>query len=79
MSNKINNFSTALILLILILKLQRVYAKRLQKIQRNFLWGWGSDGRKIAWIKWENICKPKNEGGLGIRDKKKFNVSLLAK
>ena len=30
-------------------KLPSVVAKKLVRIQRNFLWGWGLDGRKIAW------------------------------
>jgi len=29
----------------------------IKKIQKEFLWGWGSEGRKIAWVKWDNICK----------------------
>ncbi|XP_027905945.1 uncharacterized protein LOC114165552 [Vigna unguiculata] len=53
--------------------------KELIKIQRNFLWVWGSEARKIAWVSWENICKPKEMGGLGIRDIGNFNTALLAK
>ncbi|PNX97438.1 cysteine-rich receptor-like protein kinase [Trifolium pratense] len=34
---------------------------------------------KTCWVKWEEICKPKKEGGLGIRDLRFVNVSLLAK
>ena len=30
-------------------KLPSGVADKLVRIQRNFLWGWGSDGRKIAW------------------------------
>jgi len=32
--------------------------------QRDFLWGWKATGRKRAW----NISKPKEQGGLGIKD-----------
>ena len=31
--------------------------KKITKLQRKFLWGWDSEGRKIVWIKWDNICK----------------------
>ena len=34
-------------------KLPSVMAKKLVRLQRNFLLGWGSDGRKIAWASWK--------------------------
>jgi hypothetical protein len=50
------------------------------QIQRNFLWGGTSgDGSKIPWVKWLDVCRPKKEGGLGIKDLKVFNFSLIAK
>jgi hypothetical protein len=33
----------------------------------------------ISWLKWEDIFKPKKEGGFGIRDLCLVNLSLLAK
>jgi len=53
--------------------------KEITKLQRSFLWGWGADGRKIAWTSWENICKAKEERGLGIRCIDFFNEALLVK
>jgi len=60
-------------------KMPSIVRKEIVKIQRDFLWGWGHEGRKIAWVKWETICKPKEEGGLGIKDLKRFNYALLGK
>ena len=54
-------------------------SKEITKLQRKFLWGWGTEGRKIAWTSWENICKAKEDGGLGIRCIDLFNKALLAK
>lgn len=44
-----------------------------------FLWSGSDEVRKIAWVSWEHICKPKWEGGLGVKDLYKLNVSLLGK
>jgi len=42
-------------------------------------WGEGEDFRKIAWINWESICTPKEDGGLGVRRVGAFNLALLGK
>ncbi|KHN30898.1 Putative ribonuclease H protein, partial [Glycine soja] len=54
-------------------------AAKLTQIQRRFLWGGGLDQKKIAWVKWETICLPKEKGGLGIKDITTFNRALLGK
>jgi len=46
---------------------------KITSIQRRFLWAWGSDHNCISWVKWENVYKPMEEKGLGIKDIKKFN------
>lgn len=53
--------------------------KTLTQIQRSFFWGGTEEKRKIAWVAWEVVCKPKLEGGLGLRDLNLFNISLLGK
>ena len=52
---------------------------KLEAIQRRFLWGGGSEHRKIAWVNWKTVCQPKDKGGLGIKDIKIFNSALMAK
>ncbi|KAL5193109.1 putative ribonuclease H protein [Glycine soja] len=64
---------------LIIHKIPRRVADRLVSIQQRFLWGAGDDQHKIAWVKWDNLCLPKNKGGLGIMDITKFNLALLAK
>jgi hypothetical protein len=51
----------------------------LESLFKNFLWGGGEEARKIHWVKWKSICKPKEKGGLGIRDLRCFNLALLCK
>jgi hypothetical protein len=42
-------------------------------------WGGCEDARKIAWVDWDSVCLPKEEGGLGVRRMREFNVALLGK
>ena len=62
-----------------IFKIPQSVLNTIVKIQRDFLWGWGFEGRKIAWVKWEQMCKPKEEGRLGLKDMRFFNFALLGK
>jgi hypothetical protein len=61
------------------LKLPVVVLKKLIRIQREFLWGGVKGGRKVSWVKWSEVCRPKCQGGLGVRDVGKVNLSLLIK
>lgn len=36
-------------------------------------------GVKIAWVRWEDNCKPKCLGGIGVLDLRLVNQSLLRK
>ena len=67
-------------------------AKRIEKIQRDFLWGGGGglndevkmhlggwDKVKMHLVGWDKVCSPINEGGLGIHNVKRFNQALLGK
>jgi hypothetical protein len=54
-------------------------AKRLEKIQRDFLWGGMDDDFKYHLVEWDKVCTPIDEGGLGIRNIRRFNQALLGK
>ncbi|BFG34431.1 hypothetical protein CerSpe_207050 [Prunus speciosa] len=51
----------------------------LNSIMANFWWGQAGNERKIHWINWESMCRPKLEVGLGFRNFQEFNMALLAK
>lgn len=51
---------------------------RLEKIQRDFLWGGGALEKKPHLVNWSLVCTNK-EGGLGIRRLVALNKALLGK
>jgi hypothetical protein len=53
--------------------------KRIEKIQRDFLWGGMNDEFKYHLVEWDKVCTPIDEGGLGIKNIRKFNQALLGK
>ena len=57
---------------------KRVYA-RLEKIQRDFLWGGGALENRPQLVSWKIICAAKKDGGLGICSLAAFNKALLGK
>jgi len=61
------------------LKVLKKVWRRIVTIQREFLWGGVEGGRKINWVRWSLVCKPKEEGGPEVRDISVVNLSLLAK
>ena len=60
-------------------RIPKKVVEKLVSIQRRFLWGGGIDQNKIAWVKWETVCLPKEKGSLGIKDIDTFNIALLGK
>jgi len=44
-----------------------------------FFLGGSEDRRKIPWINWNTVCLRKEYGGLGVRQLREFNWSLIGK
>ncbi|XP_056843105.1 uncharacterized protein LOC130495678 [Raphanus sativus] len=51
--------------------------KKIQSILTRFFWDGNDSKRKICWISWDNLTKPKSMGVLGFRDIQHFNKALL--
>ena len=71
--------SNLLIYLMFLLRLPRRVSSRLEKIQRDFLWGSSPSIRKIHLLNWKTVCTSKVKGGLGIRSPALMNEALLGK
>ena len=54
-------------------------ARRIEKLQRDFLWGGLEEEHKFHLVNCHQVCTPIYDGGLGIRDVAIFNKALLGK
>ncbi|CAB4268750.1 unnamed protein product [Prunus armeniaca] len=53
--------------------------EEIQQMMASYWWGAQEGRRKIHWLSWKNLCRPKHEGGLGFRNLYAFNLALVAK
>ncbi|RVX02717.1 LINE-1 reverse transcriptase-like [Vitis vinifera] len=60
-------------------RMPKIVIRRLEKLQRDFLWGGGNMERKVHLVKWEIVCGDKGRGGLGLRKLGLLNKALLGK
>jgi hypothetical protein len=54
-------------------------ANRIEKLQRDFFWGGIGEKFKYHLVRWDKVCSPISEGGLGFRNLMTFNRALLGK
>lgn len=53
--------------------------KRLEKLERDFLWEGSMVDRKYHLVKWDKVCSSIRDGGLGIKKLKLVNKALMGK
>ena len=60
--------------------LPKSLCEEIQRVMNAFCWQNNSTSNKgIRWLSWQKMCMMKNNGGLGFRDIKGFNIALLSK
>ena len=60
-------------------KLPVEICNKLDKLNRDFLWGHSASKSAAHLVSWDTVCLPKHSGGLGIKKSKAMNQALLAK
>jgi hypothetical protein len=54
-------------------------ANRIEKLQRDFIWGGIGEEFKFHLVSWDKVCSLISEGGLGIHNLRMFSHALLGK
>ncbi|GKB20800.1 RNA-directed DNA polymerase, eukaryota, reverse transcriptase zinc-binding domain protein, partial [Tanacetum coccineum] len=60
-------------------KLPKTVVKEVNSILKRFLWSNDDSAKGKAKIAWKNVCRPKEYGGLGIKNIESWNEALLSK
>ncbi|KAL4298146.1 hypothetical protein GQ457_12G019110 [Hibiscus cannabinus] len=59
--------------------LPRTITDRITSSMRRYWWSGKLSERGWPLLAWDKICTPKNAGGMGLRDLRRFNLALLGK
>jgi hypothetical protein len=59
--------------------LPATFCNELTQMIRNFWWGEEEGKRKVHWMAWEKLLKPKCLGSIGFCDMRLLNQALLAR
>ncbi|KAL6218309.1 hypothetical protein ACLB2K_011523 [Fragaria x ananassa] len=53
--------------------------ERIDKLNRDFIWGDNNEKKRVHLVNWETVCQPKCLGGLGVKKTEDMNQAMLAK
>ncbi|KAJ9709801.1 hypothetical protein PVL29_001319 [Vitis rotundifolia] len=60
-------------------KIPASVAAKIERLQRDFLWSRIGEGKRDHLVRWDVVCNPKAEGGLGFGKISLRNIALLGK
>ncbi|XP_074282785.1 uncharacterized protein LOC141607328 [Silene latifolia] len=53
--------------------------QRIEATCRNFLWDGSAEYRRSPLVAWDTICRPKQEGGLGLKNQELWNIAMVGR
>lgn len=59
--------------------LPKSVSQDIERLIRGFLWCQGEFKRGKAKVNWKDVCRPKRQGGLGIKSLHTWNIALMSK
>jgi hypothetical protein len=59
--------------------LPKTMIEKMDKGRRRFFWQGSKLKKSYHLVRWAKVCKSKKKGGLGVKDLRKLNISLLVK
>ncbi|CAA0818301.1 Unknown protein [Striga hermonthica] len=60
-------------------RLPTAICEGLEKRCRRFVWGGSGGARKLSLVKWDEVCRARRDGGLGLKRQRLMNDALLMK
>ncbi len=60
-------------------RLPKIWCDEISSLISSYWWGQQKEEQKVHWVKWDTLCAPKLEGGLGFWNLHTFNTAILAK
>lgn len=60
-------------------KMTQGFCEKYERLIRDLWWGDEEGHRRVHWMSWEQMTKPKRAGGIGFQDMKLFNQALVAR
>ena len=74
-----SSLSSLLLFIMSFYSLPETLHHEIATVQGRFFWAGEGDKQKYHMVRWSEICKPREQGGLGIMSSKRMNIALLTK
>uniref|UniRef100_A0A453S4S9 Reverse transcriptase zinc-binding domain-containing protein n=1 Tax=Aegilops tauschii subsp. strangulata TaxID=200361 RepID=A0A453S4S9_AEGTS len=74
-----SSLSSLLLFIMSFYSLPETLHHKIATVQGRFFWAGEGDKQKYHMVRWSEICKPRDQGGLGIMSSKRMNIALLTR